>query len=234
MENKKWRNISLVLGTLIIIILFLKIKGCEGKGKKEYWEDPNFKPKIIKVPYPYPAKSPPNVITIPPHTVIQYLDNPNPNKVKCENDSLIRIIDSLGKSLALLNAKYLTQFSNSSKLVGGLFKLDTLKLDLLKTDGNIETQIYPTNYLKYSYLWKNDQLHANPINSSTIVPEKTREKLNQAFYVSGGYNFLNNKPLISADYYIRYRKFQLNVEPQITIEQNPTLELNGKIGYRLK
>lgn len=233
MENKKWRNIALVLGTLIIIILLLKIKGCSGKGKKEYWEDKDFKTQIIKVPKPYFVKSPPNVITIPPHTTIKYLDNPEPNKIKCENDSLIRVIDSLGRLLALINSKYLTQFPTSSKLVGGLFKFDTLKLDLLKTDGKIESFIYPTTYQKYNYLWKDNQMHAIPIESSTNLP-KTKEKLNQAFYINGGYNFLNNKPAISADYYIRYRKFQINVEPKITIEQNPTLELNGKVGYRLK
>lgn len=234
MENIKVKHVLWVIGTFIIIFLFLKIKGCKGKIPKQYWENKDFKPHIINVPKPYFLKLPPNIITIPPYTIIKYKDYPNQNQIKCEKDSLIRVIDSLGKLLATINPKYLTQFPTSPKLVGGLFKLDTLKLDLLKIDGKIESYIYQTSYQNYNYLWKDGQIHANPIESITTVPQKTKEKLNQALYINGGYNFLNQKPLISADYYIRYRKFQINVEPKITLEKNPTLELNGKIGYRLK
>lgn len=217
---------------ILIIIALLYFRGCGPNViiEKEYWEDPNFVPDTIKGETVYIERDAPKHY-VKPKIVIQWK---TPEKefitIECDNDSLLKLVDSLGIELASVNKSFLTQFPNSSKLIGGTFELDTFKLDLLDISGNITTQIFPVNYNRFKYTYTNNKLGADKVKDTG----KNKRKLHHSLYVNAGYDIINNMPIISSDYYIRYKKLQLDIEPRLTIESQPQLQLIGKLGILLK
>lgn len=234
MENLKVKHILIVLGTLLIVWAIFQIPSCESKPKPQYWEDPNFKPETVYVDKPYPVKGDSFPYKVPPIVVIKWKDRIIPGHINCIDDSLILVIDSLGREMRKVNKQFLLQFPESPKLVGGLFKLDTMKLDLLETTGSITSKVYPVDYNRFEYEWHNNSIRAKELTNKKPTGSSQGKKLNHSFYVQAGYSILSKVPIISSDYYLRYKRLQLDLEPRVTIEKNPTLELNAKLGVRIK
>lgn len=234
MKNIKWARYLTLVGILILIYLLLHLKGCKPSDVLEYWQNPNFKPDTVYIDKPYEVKGDSFAYAVPPKVVIRYLPLPdNGNKVKCLTDSLLSVIDSMGREIQKINYKFLTHFPNSPKLVYGYFKADSLKLDLLSTQGEVETKIYLTNYNKFKYEFKDNQMRADTLEVKTH-PTKPPNKLSQSCYVSGGYEPFSKTPITSLDYYLMYKNLQAAVEPRLMIRRNPELMLNLKLGYRIK
>lgn len=234
MEQKKMVRYGTLVGILVIIYLLLHLKGCKIKDVLEYWQDPNFKTDTIILEVPYEVKGDSFAYKVPPKVIINYIPLPdNGNKVKCLTDSLLSIIDSMGKEIQKVNYKFLTHFPNSQKLIYGYFKSDSLKMDLLTTKGEVETKIYLMNYNKFKYEFKDNQMRADTLKTK-LDQNKPSDKLSQSCYVSAGYEPFNKTPITSLDYYLKYKTFQVAVEPQLMIKKNPELMLNLKLGYRIK
>ncbi len=234
MKDIKWSKWLTLVGILVIIYILLHLKGCKVKDVLEYWQDPTFKTDTIYLKVPYEVKGDSFAYKVPPKVIIRYLPLPdNGNKVKCSTDSLLGIIDSMGKEIQKVNKKFLTNFPKAEKLIYGYFKSDSLKLDLLSTQGVMETKIYLTNYNKFKYEYKDNQLRADTLKTK-VDPKKSENKLSQSLYGSGGYEIVGKTPTISLDYYLKYKMFQVAAEPQLLIMKNPELMINLKLGYRIK
>lgn len=223
-----------MLGALFIVWLLFQIPSCPNKPTTQYWENPNFKTETVYVGKPYPVKGDSFPYKVPPIVVIKWKDRIIPGHINCIDDSLILVIDSMGRELSKVDKQFLLQFPGSPKLVGGLFKLDTMKLDLLNTGGSISSQVYPVDYTRFEYEWYNNSIRAKELPQKPNNNSGADKKLNHSFYVQAGYSILSKVPIISSDYYLRYKRLQLDLEPRVTIEKNPTLELNAKLGIRIK
>lgn len=229
----------LIAGLSIVILILLLLQNCKGpkveedKGPKPYWFNPNFKTDTIRVPKPFVVKGDSFVYLVPPKIIILYRDtNLSPGVfVKCDKDSLITLVDSLGKELQKIDKKFLTNYPKSFKLIRGLFKSDTLKMDFLKEDGKFQTEIFLTDYRRYKYEYHDNKLRADSI---PLEADKVKSKLTNSIFGNGGYMVLTKQPFLSLDYYLRYKKFQLNAEAGFTIQQQPTLLLSGKLGFQIR
>jgi len=214
------------------IIIFL-LKDCKNEKGDPYWKDPNFKTDTIKVDKPYAVKGDSFPYKVPPLIIIKYeKDTSNKNSIKCINDSLIKVIDSLGNQLSQINKSFLTQFPNSYKLIGGFFSLDTLKLDLLDVTGNISTQFYPVDYQNYDYQWYNDKMRAREISYISSSGQSKQKQF--SLYGNVGYGLLSKKPMLSMSGDYSIKRFKLSAEPSISIQQNPELNVDLKLGYKIR
>lgn len=229
------KNIITFLLVIVGIWIILHLKMCHGKDPIEYWQDPNFKTDTIVIKEPYAVKGDSFPYKVAPKIVYRYLPSiDNGYKVKCSSDSLLSIIDSLGKQITSINKKYLTLFTEANKLIYGKFRSDSIRFDFLKTDGNIFSEIYLTNYQKFEYEYRENQFRAKELPEPLLPTNLPKQKINQSLYASGGYEVFGKTPTISLDYYLRYKKFQLTVEPMVFLKSNPSLMLNTKLGIKLK
>ncbi len=235
-------TIGSVLLSMVLLYIILNMKYCSGiksntKVPIGYWQAKGFRVDTVFVPKPYKVKGDsfpylvyPKIVKVyPPDPFFQGLNSPT---ISCKEDSLIEVINKLNKHITLINQKFLTQFTMDSKLVYGLFNRDTVRLDILKIDGNLQTNIYPTDYGNFKYEFKDDQLRADTL----LAREKPRvkPKIISELYGSAGYEIFSKNPTASFDYYLRYRKLQLDLEPTLLIRANPALLFQAKLGIKLK
>ena len=227
----KDKIILVLAGLLAIAIFIICFKGCGPNKPTQYYTKPGFKTDTVKIKVPYLVKGDSFPYYIPPKAVIEYLASPkNDDHLKIINDSLIDIINSLGEIQGVVNENFVSEYSTSPKLIGGLFTKDTFRLDLLHSDGKIFSNIYPIDYGNFKYQWVNDDLRSITIGK----PAPVKPTFGWGIYGNVGYEILSKKPFGSMDYYITYGKFRINIEPRFTIESKPILEINSKLGFRIK
>jgi len=236
MKKGKGYIITVAITTLVCIAIF---RGC-GDQIVQYWEDPDFKTDtvIIRVPYDRVIEK---LITdtfeysVPPKIVYRYkaLTN-NGSRVECEDEYLLTVIDSLDRELQGINTSYLTNFPANPKLIYGLFRPDSIRLDLLYTDGEVYTEVYLTDYDRFKYQWAMGQFRAEELRVRDLPGGKeSKRKLKSEVWVSPGYSLLDKKVTASADYYLRFKRYQANMQALTTIEQTPQLMINARLGFRL-
>lgn len=226
--TREWLQLILTVGIMAFVIWFFLFYGPEqAKIAKEYWENPNFKTDSIQVGVDY-SKLPTPVYKnyVPPKVVINYTP-PEVHASISMNDSLITVIDSLKKELYTINALYLKLYPTNPKLIYGTFDTDSIRLDLLGIDGSIRTHLYGTNYERFRYQWKEGEFRAEPKKSSA-----SKEFTSQS-YAFGGYSLTDRAPMLGADYHLYKGKWRLGGNTYLTIEKQPTFNLQGTIGYRL-
>jgi len=225
----KWAQSIMCLAILALVSWFIfKPQSTQIPTALEYWQKRGFKTDTTIIKLDYKIPNPIFKFTVPPAQVYSY-NTPVPItgiSIKL-HDSLIQVIDSLHKHITTINSKYLKQFPNENKILYGAFTGDSLRLDLLHTDGGIRSDRYGVNYSKFKYQYLNGILHADPIKSDKGKNYSTQ------LYGYGGYDFLG-KPILGADYNLFKNNWRLKGNSFITIDKNPSLSLQGTIGYRIK
>src|SRR5690606_30578101 len=189
----------------------------------------NYKTDSIKVLIDYKVPETKGVI-VNPKIVIQYPKEDLGHRYLKVTDSLISVIDSLTQSITSVNPDYLKNHPSSSKILYGQFTEDTLQLDLLKINGEIESLRYPVNYLSYFYEYSEGNFKANPIKGHKKPPPKLTSKL----YFNGGYDITGKTPISSLEYNLEYQRLNGTLEPILYINRDPKFLFQAKIGYRIK
>lgn len=232
-ESKKPSTYLLIL--LIGFLLGTSISYLYNNPKsvktKEYWENNNFKPDTVFISKPYKLPKLRNHQYIPPKEVIIYLhDTIDPFKIELHGDSLLSIIDTTTDSTTLIDKAFLTEFRNNPKLIRGYFTIDTITLDLLKTNGEAYTETFLTNYSRFNYHFYEEGMY------TTEVPKKSTSNklLKTSLYLFAGYEPLTKKPLITTDGFLGIKKLTLGISPTIFISSQPTLQIQLKAGYQIK
>lgn len=170
----------------------------------------------------------------PPKKVVYYpVDNPGSTIIEKIPDSLLVYITDLTRendSLRVaISDKYIKNYPTASKLINFKLTLDNMDITTLDINGQLAEANYPLYLNQYEYYWVDNTLKHNEVPQKKV---KTPNQWNQ-LYFNGGYDFLNNKPLIGVDYYKTFYKFRLGAEANITVEPDPQLRTQLKLGYRL-
>lgn len=231
----------LYLGIIATILMLWLRSGTQPQNNltlddvKEYWEQQDFKPdtQVLNVEYPniifpdYPTYVPPNV-------VVNYKASDNSNFLDV-TDSLLRVIDAKNQELAAINKTFLTQYPKASKLITGHFDEDTIKLDLLLTDGNISRFLYPVNYKRFSYQYQENQLKAQEKDLVVDNPiAKFKQNFHHSFSIYGNYELLYDFPTLGFNYRAQYKKVWVQAEPKIFFapqRASPAFEIG--VGYSI-
>lgn len=197
---------------------------------KEYWESGNYRPDtIIFKPYiNIPQQQLPNYV--PPKVVINYTPAENGNFINF-TDSVLRVLDSMGKSIANIDPNYLKQYPLSPKILKGFFDSDSLSLDLLNIDGKISTLGYTVNYDRFEYQFLNGQLSAKEVMKPKINSKP--QSFSGGLYLNAGYSWLDKNPNIGINHQFNFKRLQLSNEALLFINQNPKLYLTTKAGYKI-
>ena len=220
--------VLIILGLLIWFIFF---RVPEGNAElKEYWEAKDFKTDSIKVEVDYSKLPKPTYRNyVPPAVVIEYKAPEINNKVsRSLNDSLITVIDSLQNQITTINALYLKLYPQAHKLIYGSFKQDTLKFDFLTTSGGILTQVYPVNYARFQYQYKD-----NLFSAEEHAKKPSSKSVTGALYGYAGFGLVPKAPVVGIDYYLYKGKFRLGASSFMSIESHPEFIATGTIGYKL-
>lgn len=197
---------------------------------KQYWEDSNFKTDTIihKIPYSLPSQNLYHII--PPKSVLVYYHDTLKLSVNC--DSLIKLIDSLGNVVKVINKSYLSLFPDNPKLLYGKFTSDTLRLDLLKTNGDIYSDIFLVDYSRFKYQWIDGKISTREIPKVLSSPKKSL-LVNQIF-LYGGYSINQKYPIIGGSYLFGINRFVLAGEINLPIQKIQNPEILGKVGYLIR
>lgn len=201
------------------------IKKEESLANDQYFQKKDFKPDTIRLKVPY-AVPKPYGIYVPPKIVYLHDILLTPGiTIKC--DSLISVIDSLHGMITKINPTFLKFKSEREKLIAGYFSKDTLKLDLLKVDGNLVSTLYMVDYNRYRYLITEGSL------STIAIPYHEKTKVHSNLYLTAGYQALQKYAITSLDYRLQVSRVIFEAEAKSSIQEIPHFELNAKIGYQL-
>lgn len=222
-------RVAFPLMVIAFLIWFYLEWGSQKQVTKEYWENPNFKTDSLKVDVDYSKLPTPTYKNyVPPRVVVQYTPPDPPGVSVNMNDSLITVIDSLQNQIYTISAIYLKLYPNAPKLIYGEFKPDSIKLDLLYTDGKIYSSTFGVNYNRFDYQWKDGQFRAIDVNR-----KEAGSRFSSSLYGYGGWDIMQGSAIIGADYSISKAKVRLKANTFVTIEQQPQWNLQGTIGYKL-
>lgn len=165
-----------------------------------------------------------------PPKIITYYNTTNPSNVSVQKipDSLLVIMDSLNKRLSISD-KYIKNYPEASKLINFNLSKNSLDITTLNIDGTTFKKDYPLSFTEYKYAWYNNELHH--IKNTDKEP-KLKNRLNQ-FYMNGGYEPILGKPLLGAEYFLILNRFKLEGNTNFTIDTEPQLRAELKLGYRL-
>lgn len=221
-----------------VLAIMLIAKTCKGDLQKQSQSDVinnyNYKTDTLKlnetlqeirdfkIMYKKYSSTPPKLVT--------YYNSTNPSNVSIQKipDSLLVILDSLNKRL-YISDKYIKNYPEASKLINFNLSKNNLDITTLNTDGTLFKKDYPLSFTEYKYAWYNNELHH--IENKDKEP-KIKNRLNQ-FYMNGGYEPLMGKPLIGAEYFLILNRFKLEGNTNFTIDTEPQLRAELKLGYRL-
>jgi hypothetical protein len=203
----------------------------ENKESLEYWQKEGFKTDTVKVQSVYntPQNIYPNYVG--PKNYYSYLDDTSSNILKYL-DSVLQVNDSLGKTLATINSQYIKKFPTKPKLIYGEFKQDSLRLDFLEISGEVHRYDYLVNFRRFNYQWV-DSLRAMEKSFTPSKPVQNKAHF-MGLYANTGYDFLLKQPVVSADINWGYKKFRLGGELKSTINNEPQLFGNVKLGFRVR
>lgn len=172
-----------------------------------------------------------NGIVVKPRIVVNFPKNDLQGIQIQLQDSLLKVIDSLTKTIVMINQDYLKQYPTSSKLIFGKFTQDSLQLDLLGISGDISSLHYPVNYSEFTYTYVDGKLKAQ--TRAKDINGKP-PKLTQGLVAYAGYDIISKTPFNSIYYNLEFKKFNLGIEPKIYLRSQPQFFVEGKLGYRIK
>lgn len=229
----KNNGLSFVIGFVIGIILIGAIWWSVDipPTKPQYWEDANFKTDTVYVDKPYIMKKDTFMKVIPAKVIYKYLlsESSSNNLVI---DSLIKVVDSLGKVVNVIDSNFITEYPNSPKLLYALLNHDTLMWDLFKVNGEIERSLYMIDLDHFQYEFFDNRVHVKDF----ALPQKSSSTIKPKWYslhIFGGYSLLEKSLVSSLDLGFKFKNLQAVVYTQSTIQSKPTLSLVGKLGYKL-
>ena len=234
MSNKITTVIMLVLAGLLAYSVFFKPDNTN--ELKEYWESKSFKTDTVEVKVDYSQLPKPIYKNyVPPAVVVNYVDSTktinNHKQVIVSNDSLLQVIDSLQNEITEISLDYIRRYPSSPKLIYGEYSGDTARFDLLEIDGQIRTYKYGVNYTRFGYQW----LSSADFRAHTITRTTFSELLEKStLYGNAGYSFTLAKPFISMDYSLYKRRYRLDFDTRMTLENSPVFRFDVGLGYKIK
>lgn len=137
------------------------------------------------IPYEVTNRSKKEIVYLP-KTVVRWLHEPNSNRLIC--DSLIKVVDSLGKVIATMHPDYIKNFPKAPKLLFAQFNKDSIRLDLLKTDGDVYSDIYPVDYSLNNYGYRDNEFFSSPKTKvkRRIETHTTLSLIGSTYFMSPG------------------------------------------------
>lgn len=223
--------ILLVILGLLIWFMFQMRKGNEAlqNQAREYWEDPKFVPDTIIAGFDYSQLPKPIYKNyVPPKVVINYPETPTTGFTLELRDSLISIINEVTGERDSIAQAYILLYPKASKLIYGQFSLDSLVFDLLDPSGAISTSVYPVNYQRFTYQYRDAKLHA-----FQLPPRLVPKRLQQNLYGYVGYAPTYGNANLGVDYSLSKGQLRLQAESFMTIEQSPQFYLGINAGWKL-
>lgn len=171
-------------------------------------------------------------ISTPPITYTTYPINnnyPKIDSVKYIPGELILYIEKLKDSLRIKEA-FLTRYPKNSKLLEINLSKDSLDITLQNIDDIITTSKYPIYLDNFKYQWYDNKLH-----NSKFKQSNSNNLLNRYnnLYVNTGYMFIDSNPNVGLEYNLNLGRFKIDADILTTLERNPQLYINTKVGYRL-
>lgn len=165
----------------------------------------------------------------PPKEIIKWL-KPEPinSQIEVVPDSLILYIKDLEYRLAIAKG-YIDNYPEADKLINFELNKKNLSITTLDIKSNMETKNYPLNFDYFKYRWSGNELTHEEIE---YKKPKDKTKFNQLYFNIGN-DFISKEPKIDLDYSIIYKRLKLNSDIGLILKQEPMLQSNVKIGYRL-
>lgn len=228
-------QLIIAIGTLVTVGWLIRTgEEHQSKGLKEYWENSEFRvdSQVVNIDY---SKIPIEefINYVPPAILIEYVDSTKTyyNREIVYNDSLFQVIDSLENVIATISKDFLLNYPHAPKLIYALLSKDTVFMDLLNIKGNMVREIYPVNFNRFVYQFKDQELRAKelPIHKST----NNKFLSNTEWYVNAGYLWTSRTPIVGSNLYTNLNNWQFQVNTGITIESSPSLNFQTTVGYRV-
>ncbi len=225
LKTLKW----VIIGILALIILIVILKTC---GKKKIIPIVTHTDTIYRdrfIPDTSDVVMVPNIFT----GYITTIKHDTVERWQAVMDTLyITLPDS---SKIKYDSRFLTTYPKNPKLVNAAFSMDTVKLTLLKPDGNISTSTYLVDYLKNRYTWYDNTLRKSPLKetySSINIPKLKlfHTEANLTFT----YNPFQQSTQIQTDYSLMYKKLGLYSSILYNTGTTPNAQLNLGIRIKLK
>lgn len=231
LENISIKSILIIILATTVIVL-LSLRSCD-KDKPviadttheiEYITDTLYKGKydsLVKV------KGKP----IKPKTLINWL----PSKPQIIDS--VEIINGYlklhpqGKPPLDIKNEFLTNYTSSPKLLSLGITRDSLSMTTYNPDATTLTKVYPLFLEKYGYDWKGDKLVSYEVSETKPLVIKKNKLSN--FYINMGYDGFLKLPTAGLEYNLLPGRFKVDLDGTVLIQQEPKLNLNAKLGYRL-
>lgn len=228
MSLKEWiQTIGFIVLLILIGLIYLDFRK-KDEAIKEYWENKSFKTDSIKVSIDYTKlKTPTFNYTVPPVKVITYQAEAPKVSINL-NDSLLYVIDSLKNHIYAINTLYIKLYPDAPKLLYAQFTADSIRLDLLSTKGRVYSSRVAVNYAEFQYQYKDDNYKAEAFRKNA-----PKEGLHGLLFGYAGYGLVSRAPAIGADYSIYFKSFRFRADSYVTIEEKPSFNVLGSIGYKL-
>lgn len=164
-----------------------------------------------------------------PDTVILYeLPQTEKWRLKIDTNKYLRVIDSLNRVITTISYQYILLAPNSPKILSGEFSRDKLRLNLLKTQGDIEGKSWPLDYSRYRYVFDSTGLKA--IADPLAIPKVP--KFTTGYTLNVGYDFLHRDTRVRMDYSIMHKNF--GAYTGIGVQLGTTNQFQTEIGLRIK
>jgi hypothetical protein len=232
------RNVHIFYVLVITILLIvIGIKSCDKDNTKDL-SDYKYKTDTVQIDKDYQSQynklmkeysKMKRMKETPPKTVKEYITKEIKGNVVKVPDSIIVYIDSTKKKTSIAD-NYIKSFVDKDKLINFKLVKDSFNLSTIAIDGKTITREYPLFLEKYDYYWYDNTLHHLPTKKK--FSEKVKGKFNN-MYINGGYDFMQKSPTIGAEYFIPLGKFKIGTDATLYIQQNPQINLNLKLGYRV-
>lgn len=235
-----WVVVGFLLSSLVGGVIYTIIESQRFNKEvntKQYWEINGFVTAVDSIMADkYDDINPINKtfsVTVPEKVVERYIGEEAPanRELAILADSLIRVNDSLNTTIAEINQSFITTYPFNPKIIRGLFTSDTLKLDLLNTDGTISSHLWITDYERYKYGWTNGTLTTSRLERLKRSKKFVRN-LSHNLYTHAGYDFPLQAGYIQGDYYLSWRQITIATHLGVTIEKAPRLQCRVGIGYK--
>jgi len=229
-------NISLksygIIILIGIVIFLLLLRQCEkpkpipGTAASEiiYQTDSLYKDKYYEL-LNKPGK------VVPPRIIEKWL----PQKPQIIDSVAIingyLLLHPQGKPPIPIKNEFLTNHTTSPKLLDFNLIKDTLTITLFKPDASTVTNHYPLFLDIYGYNWQKDTLGKYEVKKTKPVVVRKNRLSN--FYVNVGYDGFLQVPTTGLEYNLIPGRFKLDLDGTVLIQEEPKLNLNAKLGYRL-
>jgi len=190
----------------------------------EYITDTTWINKYYELKKKYDKKTPPLTIT-------KWLKPKAPKDVIIEKipDSIIILIESLNKKITISD-EYIKNFPKADKLIDFSLSRDSLDINTLNIEGDINKLKYPLFLDNYSYQWYNNKLH----NSKYKKHNKRKSLDFSQLYINTTYDYFNKYNTLGIDYHLILGRFRLKLDYNMILQTEPNqFRFDMGVGYKL-